>query len=382
MADQVVIIGAGHAGGSCAITLRQLGFSGNIHVVGDEKSLPYERPSLSKEYLSGAETDPVWLASPETWAELNIQFHMGCAAQKIDRERGVVILADGRELTFDHLVLAMGGKARPLPLPHHDCIHYLRTVEDAKGLAQAASKARCALIIGGGVIGLEAASTLKDLGLETIVLEAGPRILSRNIPQEPADWLAQAHAKKAIEIRYQARLEQIEPQGDGSVVAVLADGTRIETDLILAGIGIIPCIDLGQEAGLTTEGGLIVNAAYQSIDDPRIHAIGDLAVRQGWGHRMETWAHAQSSARAAAVAIMGLEPEREPAPWFWTTQCDHNLQILGDPFAADQVVAPREGVRHYLNQGVLVGAVCLDQPREFASARRQLGKAVASPLPA
>lgn len=379
MADQLVIIGAGHAGGAAAISLRELGFLGTITVVGDEDVLPYERPSLSKEYLSGTEAEPIWLASAERWADLNVQFRLGSAAQLIDRARGVVVLDDGAELPFDHLILAMGGKVRQLPLPHHSAVHYLRTTEDANGLAKAAATARRALVIGGGVIGLEAASTLKDLGLETVVLEAGERILSRNIPEEPAQWLAHAHAQKGIEIRYQARLDQIESHEDGSVVAVLADGARIETDLIVAGIGIIPCTELAEAAGLTIDGGVVVDAAYRSLDDPRIHAIGDLAVRQDRGGRMETWAHAQSSARAAAVAIMGLEPEVEPAPWFWTAQCGHNLQILGDPSGADTVTAPRDGVRHYRREGVLVGAVCLDQPREFAAARRQLGKPLPEP---
>lgn len=377
MADRVVIIGAGHAGGAAAISLRDNGFSGEICVVGDELVLPYERPSLSKEYLSGAEAEPVWVATQERWEFLDVQFRLGSAAQKIDRESQIVVLADGSELNYDHLILAMGGKVRQLPLPHHPAIHYLRTTEDADGLAKAAATAKRALIIGGGVIGMEAASTLQGLGIPTTVLEASDHILSRNIPREAAGWLAKAHAHKGVEVRHNARLSHIEPQDDGSVVAHLEDGATIATDLIVVGIGIIPCTDMAQESGLTIDGGIVVDEAYRSVDDRRIHAIGDLAVRPSHGGRMETWAHAQSSARAAAVAIMDQPAEREPAPWFWTAQCGHNLQILGDPAAADQVLSPREGVRHYLSKGVLVGAICLDQPREFASARRQLGKPVA-----
>ena len=378
MADRVVIIGAGHAGGAAAISLRELGFSGNICVIGDEVVRPYERPSLSKEYLSGAEAEPVWLATEEKWTDLDVQFRLGSAAQKIDRERQTVVLGDGSEVEYDHLILAMGGKVRQLPLPHHPAIHYLRTTEDAEGLAAAATEAKRALVIGGGVIGMEAASTLKDMGIDTTVLEASDHILSRNIPREAAGWLAAAHAEKGVQVRHNACLSRIEAQADGSVLAHLEDGTAIETDLVVVGIGIIPCTDMAEEAGLTVDGGVVVDNAYRSIDDPCIYSVGDLAVRTANGGRMETWAHAQSSARAAAVAIMGLPAEREPAPWFWTAQCGHNLQILGDPSVADQVIALRDGVRHYLRQGVLVGAVCLDQPREFASARRQLGKPMAA----
>lgn len=378
MAERVVILGAGHAGGLAAITLRELGFSGTITVVGDETVPPYERPSLSKEFLSGADQEPVWLAPEEKWQALGVELRLGVSAEAIDRDQRRVGLSDGTALDYDHLILAMGGKVRALPEAEavSDRVHYLRTTEDARALAAAARPGQRAVIVGGGVIGLEAASTLKGLGLSATVLETGERILGRNIPAEAADWLAQAHAREGIEIRTRSVISAMQAQPDGSVQVHLEGAALLVADLVIVGIGIIPCSQLAEQAGLSVQGGVVVGDDYRSREDARILAIGDLAVRQRGDSlgRMETWAHAQSSARAAALAIMNLPAEAEPAPWFWTAQCSHNLQILGEPAEGDSVIARGDHVRLYTCGGTLVGAVCLDQPRDFASARRLLGK--------
>jgi len=378
MAERIVILGAGHAGGATAIALRELGFSGSILVVGDEPHPPYERPGLSKEYLSGEAADPVWLAPVERWAELDVTLKLGTEAVAIDRDRGEVRLADGSVDAFDKLVLAIGGRVRRLPLPDHPAVRYLRTADDARAIAAAAKPGARALVIGGGVIGLEAASTLRGLGLTATVIEAGERLLGRNVPAEAAKWLAAAHARIGVEVKLGRSLQTLEGAADGSVIARLDDGSTVEADLIVVGIGIIPSTEMAEAAGLPVAGGILVGDDYRSPADDRIFAVGDLAVRtrDGAATRMETWAHAQSSARAAALAMLGQPAEVEPTPWFWTAQCGHNLQILGDPSAADAVVARGEAVRLYLRDDVLVGAVCLDQPRDFATARRLMGKSL------
>ena len=172
----------------------------------------------------------------------------------------------------------------------------------------------------------------------------------------------------------------IEHRADGLKIR-LDDGETLDADLMVVGIGIVPCAELAEASGLPTAGGVLVDSTYRSLGDERIFAIGDLAART-WGdgptpRRMETWAHAQTSARAAALAILGLPAEPEPAPWFWTAQCGHMLQIVGDPGAGDTVIARGDGVRLYVRDAILVGAVCLDQAREFGTARRLIGKALA-----
>jgi len=372
MPEHIVIIGGGHAGGVAAITLRELGFSGSLTIVGEESHAPYERPNLSKGFLCGEEPSPVWLAPEERWTALDVTLKTSNPAVRIDREGAKVELADGSSLPFDALVLATGGRVRPLPLPHHACIHYIRTTDDAIGLAAKAKAGARALIVGGGVIGLEAASTLKGMGLSTVVVEANDRLLGRNIPAEAAQWLADAHARTGIEIRLGRAVSSLSDNTDGSVTATFDDATTQDFDLVVVGIGIIPNTGLAETSGLTVQGGIVVDDDYRSPDDARIFAIGDVAARQG--SRMETWAHAQSSARKAALAILQQPQEAEPVPWFWTDQCGHNLQILGDPALADAVIARGEGVRLYVRDGALVGAVCLDKPRDFAAARRLIGK--------
>lgn len=376
MPERIVIIGAGHAGGATAITLRDLGFSGQITLVGEEDHAPYERPNLSKGFLCGEEPEPVWVAPIERWNALDVALKTSNPAIGIDRERGKVLLADGTSEPFDALVLATGGRVRPLPLPHHDAVHYLRTTDDARALATKARPGARALIVGGGVIGLEAASTLKGMGLSAVVIEANERLLGRNIPAETAQWLADAHARIGVEVRLGRSLVSLCDGIEGAVVATFDDGTTQDFDLVVVGIGIIPNTALAEKADLAVDGGIVVNDDYRTQADARIFAVGDVAARLGDGgaRRMETWAHAQSSARKAALAILDLPAEVEPTPWFWTDQCGHNLQILGDPAVADRVIERGEYVRIYLREGIMVGAVCLDKPRDFAAARRLVGK--------
>ncbi|MFC5345583.1 NAD(P)/FAD-dependent oxidoreductase [Brevundimonas staleyi] len=377
MDHRIVIVGAGHAGGAAAIALRELGFAGEINLVGDETHLPYERPTLSKELLSGADSDPVHLADAERWKALDVRLTLGSEVTGIDRESRVVTLADGAALPFDTLILATGGRARRLDMPDHPRIHVLRTVDDARGLAAGAKPGAKAVIVGGGVIGLEAASTLVGMGLSATVLEAGDRLLGRNIPAEAAQWLADAHARIGVQVRLGRSVVSVMETGEALTVA-LDDGSTLDADLMVVGIGIVPCAEIAETAGLPVAGGVLVDANYRSLADDRIFAIGDLAVRtfgdEPTPRRMETWAHAQTSARAAALAILSRPAEPEPAPWFWTAQCGHMLQIVGDPAAGNTVVTRGDGVRLYVRNDILVGAVCLDQARDFGTAKRMIGK--------
>lgn len=377
MDDRIVIVGAGHAGGAAALSLRELGFTGEINLLGDEAHLPYERPPLSKELLSGADTDPVHLADADRWASLDVGLKLGSEVVEIDRSARSVTLADDTTLPYDTLILATGGRARRLDSADHSRVHVLRTVDDARRLATKAKPGGRAVIIGGGVIGLEAASTLVGMGLSATVLETGDRLLGRNIPAEAAQWLADAHARIGVDVRLGRSVASVEETGDALTVR-LDDGATLDADIVVVGIGIVPCAEIAQAAGLPVSGGVLVDANYRSLGDDRIFAIGDLAVRtfgeEPTPRRMETWAHAQTSARAAALSILNLPAEPEPAPWFWTAQCGHMLQIVGDPAAGDTVVARGEGVRLYLRDDILVGAVCLDQARDFATAKRLIGK--------
>jgi len=208
-----------------------------------------------------------------------------------------------------------------------------------------------------------------------IVLEAGDRLLGRNVPPAAADRLAAAHAAAGVDIRLGRTIRRID--GAGPATLTLDDGASLEADLLIAGIGIEACVDWLGEAFVGAQG-VEVDEDYRSVDDPRVFAIGDVALRRrapdALPSRMETWAHAQTSARAAAAAIAGRPREAEPAPWFWTDQCGRTLQIAGDPAQGDRLIERGEAVQFYLKDGVLAGVVCLDAPRDFAAARRLIGR--------
>jgi 3-phenylpropionate/trans-cinnamate dioxygenase ferredoxin reductase subunit len=373
MSDRVVIVGAGHAGGACAIALRDNGFSGSIVMVGEEAHPPYERPSLSKSFLEAPST-PDFLATADRWAELAVELRLGVEVVAVDREARTVTLSDGLSLPYDRLVVATGGHARRLPFPSRPGVHYLRNVEDALGVADAAAAGGCAVVIGGGVIGLEVASTLRGRGMEVTVVEAGDRLLGRNVPREAAGWLADAHQRVGVDIRLGRSVASL--SGESPLTLTLDDGSILTADFVVAGIGIVPAVGFLVAAGLAEAGGVPVDSQYRSLVDPAVYAIGDVALRtnaSAVAGRMETWAHAQSSARAAALSIAGLPPEAEPAPWFWTDQCGQTLQIVGRPELADTVVPRGDNVRLYMSGDALVGAACLDQPRDFGALRRLIG---------
>ncbi len=372
---RVVVVGAGHSGGSLALGLRKLGFAGAITVVGDEPDPPYERPALSKSMLVDPHAQPVFLADEARWAGIELRLH--ATATGIDRTSRTVALSDGSALPFDALVLATGGRPRVPEFPAGAPLHTLRTATDARRLRDAAAGSRSAVIIGGGVIGLEVAASLRSIGLQVDVVEAAPRLLGRNVPAEAAAWLAQLHADHGVRLHLGHQVAAVAEQGPGACVR-LRDGRPLACDLVVVGIGIVPRTDLAEAAGLPCRGGVLVDTEYRSLADPAVFAIGDAAAWPGRDGpvREETWDHAQRSAGIAARALVGLPPAAAEVPWFWTDQYGHTLQLAGTPAAADEVLDRGATACLYLRDGVLVGVACLDAPRVFAAARRLIGSGV------
>lgn len=364
----VIILGAGHAGGVLALELRQLGYTDEITLVGEEQHLPYERPSLSKELLIGTDQAPQFLAPADRWASLDVTPLLGVRANAIDRAERRVTLADGRSLAYNRLVIATGGTPRRLPLPAHPAIRTLRNVEDAAQLKAMAASARHAVVIGGGVIGLEVASSLRSLGLDVTVVERGTRLMARNVPVDMAARIEAFHRDAGITLHLGRTVAAAEPVG-ARLRLTLDDGVELLSSLVVVGIGIAPDTAIAEANGLVCRDGVVVDATYVA-SDPNILAIGDTAHPPGG--RNESWAHAQTSARAAARAIIGLPPEPAPAPWFWTTQHGHTLQVAGHPLDADRTIE-RGLMSLYCAGDRLVGVTALDAPREFAAGRRLIG---------
>ena len=365
----VVILGAGHAGGALALELRQHGYTGKITLVGEERHLPYERPSLSKELLLGTDQTPRFLAPADRWAALGVAIDLGIRAGPIDQGEQHITLSDGRSLVYDRLVIATGGTPRRLALPDHPAIRTLRNAEDAAYLKAVAASAEHSVVIGGGVIGLEVASSLRSLGLDVAVVERGTRLMARNVPVGMAARIEALHRDAGIALHLGRTVAAADPVGE-RLRLILDDGVELLSSLVVVGIGIAPDTAIAEAAGLACRDGVVVDANYVT-SDPSILAIGDAAHPPGG--RNESWAHAQTSARAAARAIIGLEPEPGPAPWFWTTQHGHTLQVAGRPLDADRTIE-RGPVSLYGAGERLIGVTALDAPREFGAGRRLIGR--------
>ena len=380
---RMLVIGGGQAGLSICETLRKAGHAGPLALVCGEEHLPYQRPPLSKAFLAGAlDRDRLLLRPREFYRQQEIELHPGTACRQIDRQAKRVRLADGTELPWDRLALATGCRPRPLPGADGGAAPaaLLRSLGDAETLAGRLAAARRLLVVGGGYIGLEVAATARMRGLEVVVLEAAPRLLARVAGPETAERVRRLHVEHGVAIRTGAVLESItgDGRGPGGICAGLADGSRIEADLAVAGIGAIPDTDLAAAAGLAIEDGIRVDAHCRS-SDPHIFAAGDCASFPFRGRRirLESVQNAIDQGRAAAHAMLGQDQPYRPTPWFWSDQYDAHLQIAGLSAGADATVirpGPRPGAVSiwYFAGRDLLAVDALDDPRPYMIGKRLL----------
>lgn len=331
----VVIVGAGQAGAWVARSLRDNGYEGAITLLGREASSPYERPSLSKGVLSGAEEHPPVLLTPQACETLRVDFRPNTDVVSIDRARHVVVCADSAEVSFDQLVLATGGRPRRLACPGIDLpqVHTLRTVEDSRNIAQALVPGNRLLVIGGGWIGLEIAATARKKQLDVVVVEAGSRLCARSLPPLLSDVLRARHAKEGVDVRTSTTVTAIERGLHRALRVELPDGPQ-EFDAAVVGIGLALDTTLAGDCGLQLQDGIVVDGAGRT-SDPDIFAVGDVANQPcSWADgrmRFESWANAQNQAIAVGKVIAGLDVIYDEIPWFWSDQYDMNLQVLGVP---------------------------------------------------
>lgn len=377
-----VIIGAGQAGAWIARTLRSEGFDGRVVLIGDEFHWPYERPPLSKDFLSGTSAPESFaLLTTELAASEGIEFWRGTRVTQIDRRKHLVVCSDGRSLRYRKLFLTTGGRPKILPGLHDENlarVHALRTQSDALRLRSALAESRSLLVIGGGWIGLEVAATARLAGVEVTVLEAGSRLCARTVPQVVSDFLLNLHRSNGVSVRTSASLSGIS-SGEFGVTATLADGEVLTADHMLVGIGITPNSELAASCGLPVRNGIVVDLQGRTAD-PDIFAAGDVAVHPsdfaGQEIRLETWANAQNQAICAAGAALGKAGRYIEIPWFWSDQYTTNLQCLGLPQQADRAIMrgnPDAGGGCWLflkSDGRLAGATAVNAPREIRALRK------------
>ncbi|AUT72836.1 FAD-dependent pyridine nucleotide-disulfide oxidoreductase [Paraburkholderia hospita] len=379
----IVVIGGGQAAGWVVKTLRKTGFEGRLVMIADEIHLPYERPPLSKAVLSGdANIDTVRLFATDDFASLNVEAWQPDVATQIDRAQRIVRTQSGREVQYDRLVIATGGAARKLPasLVKTDHIAYLRTLNEASALGERLRASKHVLVIGGGWIGLEVAATARKLGVAATVVEGAPRLCARSVPPVVSEFLLDLHRSNGVDVRLSAALTSLDthPEDASKVRATLADGTSIDADFAVAGIGLTPHTSIAEGAGLPVNDGIVVDE-HGMTNDPRIFACGDVANHpSAWLKRrvrLESWANAQNQAIVVAKAALGqFEPYAE-IPWFWSDQYDVNLQILGDiPADAELVVrgdvSARRATLFHVADGGVRGVIAINTPRDLKLARK------------
>lgn len=303
-------------------------------MVGDEPHYPYDRPPLSKQFLAGDwPEEKLRLRAAVDPDELGLDWRLGVSAVRLDPATNTVVLSDGSELSADSVVISTGARARTLPGSHPEGVHTLRGLDDARRLRVdlEAGPSRV-VVVGAGFIGAEVASTCRGLGLEVSMIEAAPAPLDRVLDRESGDAIAELHLSNGVDLRVGVGVASIE--GDDRVAAVeLTDGTRIEADTVVAGIGAIPNVDWLEGSGLRIDNGLVCDSICQAA--PGIWAAGDVArwPNERFGGalmRVEQWDNAISQATYVAQRIMGTEDESyTPVPWLWSDQYDRKIQLAG-----------------------------------------------------
>lgn len=381
----VVIVGAGHAGGTAAALLRQFGHEGPITLVGEEPLPPYQRPPLSKAWLKGeAGAEDLFLKGDGFYAEHAIDLRLSTRVEAIDRSAPAVVLEGGERLHYDRLILATGARPRRLPLPGAELegVLELRSVADAERLKGALGPERRLAVIGGGYIGLEVAASARALGAEVVVLEREHRLLPRVAGADLSGFFCAYHGARGVDCRMGTAVAALEG-ASGAVAAVrLSDGGVLPCDLALVGVGAQPNLELAQGAGLDCADGVVVDLEART-SDPAIYAIGDLTWRPlplyDRMFRLESVPNALEQARQAAASICGRPAPTPEVPWFWSDQYDLKLQIAGLSFDPDQIVmrgdtqSSRFAAFHLKDRRILC-VEAVNAPAEFMGGRLLIGR--------
>lgn len=382
----VVIIGAGHAAGQVAASLRQDGHEGPVIMLGDEPVIPYQRPPLSKQYLSGEQAiERVYLRPQKFYDDKNIDVRTGVTVDQINRAAKTVHTTAGDTIGYDHLIIATGSRARKLSIEGSDLdgIHYLRSVADVDAIRGEMAPGKKLVIVGGGYIGLEVASVAVVAGLEVHVIEMESRILQRVTTPDMSAYYHQLHASRGVHIHVSTGVKGF-TGANGRVTAVMAGDKSFPADLVIVGIGIIPNIEIAKEAGITCDNGIVVDEHCRT-SDPDIYAIGDCTNHPnpllGRRLRLESVPNAMEQARVASANIRGDAKTYAAIPWFWSDQYELKLQMVG--FSADgnqQVLrgdkAANQFAVFYLKDGVVVAADAVNSPKEFMLCKQMIGKPV------
>jgi 3-phenylpropionate/trans-cinnamate dioxygenase ferredoxin reductase subunit len=384
MSSTILIIGGGQAGAQAVDTLRREGFKGRLVLASDEPFLPYQRPPLSKKYLCGEmAADRLPFRQQAYYDEHRVELKLGVRATRLDPAARRVTLASGEEIAYDRLLLCLGATSRRLNCPGADLpgVHYLRGIADVPKIQAGLKPGARAVVIGGGYIGLETAASARHMGCEVTVLEMADRVMNRVVAGNVSEYFWHEHRAHGVNIVCNACVVRLE--GDTRVERVVcADGSVLEVDLLVVGVGAVANIQLAGDAGLPCENGIIVDE-YCRTSDPAIYAAGDCTYhpspRFGMRIRLESVDNAFEQSKAAALNVLERPTVHDRVPWFWSDQFDNKLLIVGLSQGHDQQItrgdpATRSFSVCYLKGGELLAVEAVNHSKDYMAARKLIAE--------
>lgn len=383
--QKCIIVGASHASSQAAATLRQQGWQGSVTLIGDEPYMPYHRPPLSKDFLSGAKgLDDIFIRQQAFYEKHDLNLILGMRVCDINRGEKTIALADGENLPYDKLLITTGARVRKIDIPGSELsgVLYLRNLNDVHHIREHAGKGKKAVIVGGGYIGLETAASLCKLGMQVTVLESMPRVLQRVTAPEVSQFYTRVHQEEGVNIVTDVQVTAFE--GSSGVEAVVCNGNnRYPADLVVVGIGVIPNTELAEQCGLDVNNGIVVDD-YARTSDPDILAAGDCTYHYNTLYdrmlRLESVQNALDQAAVAAHTICGKDKRYNGVPWFWSDQFDLKLQIAGlsqgysDVVVRGDINNGRKLSVFYLHNDRLLAVDAVNQPHDFMIGKRLISE--------
>jgi len=384
--ENLLIIGAGQSAIQCISTLKKEGYSGSITLVGEEEHLPYQRPPLSKGFLEDSiGKERLYFKKLEFFTENKVQLYLGLSAKKLEIDNQKVYLSDNSELEFDKLVFATGSRVRYLDFPGSELksIFYLRDLDDAEAIKKDLETSDNIVIIGAGYIGLEAAAIAAKKNKIVTIIEMADRVMNRTVDPQISEYYLNLHRSYGVKFHFNTSLETINKVSD-SLEVVCSDGTKVKADSVLIGAGVVPNIELAEEAGIHCDNGIVVDEFGQT-NFKNIYACGDCTNHPNKilkkNLRLESVHNAMEQAKTVASSVMNNPMEYSQVPWFWSDQYDHKLQIVG--LSGDHDLVTMRGTTNdakfmlfYTKDEELIAVDAINNPKEFLISRKLVANKV------
>jgi 3-phenylpropionate/trans-cinnamate dioxygenase ferredoxin reductase subunit len=384
--EDLVIIGAGQSAIQCINSLKKEGYAGSITMIGEEEHLPYQRPPLSKGFLEDSvNKERLYFKKLDFFTENKIQLKLGTPANKVDLENKLVFLSDDTHLSFDKLVFATGSRVRKLDFPGSNLssIHYLRGLDDAESIKNDLEKSKEVVVIGAGYIGLEVAAIAAKKNVTVSVIEMADRVMNRTVDPQISDYYLKLHQNNGVKFIFNNSLEGI--KGSKKVESVLcSDGSEIKADMVIIGAGIIPNVELADQAGVFCDNGILVDEFGQT-NYKNVYACGDCTSHPNKllnkQLRLESVHNAMEQSKTVAFSALAKPLEYNQVPWFWSDQYDHKLQIVGLSGEHDNVVMrgntkDQKFMLFYTKDNQLIAVNAVNNPKEFLICRKLVANKV------